>query len=231
VSANLSHIGRLLAAPARCAMLDLMLDGRPHTAGELAASAAIQRPATSEHLAALVAGGLVRAQATGRRRYFELADQRTAEALEMLGNLCPETPVRSLRAARTRRSLQLARTCYDHLAGRLGVELYDAMVSDRWLDRESLRLTGKGTQALRELGIHVSLLRQQQRTFTRPCRDWTEKRMHLAGAVGASLADLFFRQNWVARRQGTRALKLTQHGVHALRTNFGVTSDGWVDHS
>ncbi len=227
MATDFAHIGRLLAAPARSAMLDLLLDGTAHPAGDLAACAGVSASTASEHLTTLVEGGMLRVRMSGRHRYYEIADARTAEALEVLGHLCPTLPVRSLRQARTRDALEIARTCYDHLAGRLGVALHDAMVDQEWLDPDSLLVTPAGSTKFGELGIDVPALSAGQRRLSRGCLDWTERRTHLAGALGKALADSLLSRRWVRRMPTGRALKITPTGERELLAAFSIDVPGW----
>ncbi|MGH3502891.1 MAG: helix-turn-helix domain-containing protein, partial [Nocardioidaceae bacterium] len=182
----------------------------------------------SEHLSALVGGGLVRVRKSGRHRYYELTDTDIAEALEMVGRLCPSTGVESLRQARDRSALALARTCYDHLAGRLGVLLYDAMVANEWIQDGSLEVTDAGRAGLAELDIDVTELAKGRRRLTRECLDWTERRTHLAGALGAALAGSLLTRKWVLRKRGGRGLRITTAGADGLQSTFGLDATTWV---
>jgi len=224
---DFAHVGRLLAAPARSAMLDLLLDGQAHTAGDLAAAAGVRAPTASEHLAALVDGGLVRVRSSGRHRYFELADAQTAAALEAVGHLCPSPPVTSLRLSREQRRLRQARTCYDHLAGQLGVALHDGLVARGWLDGPSSAVTASGDEGFVALRIDLDALRRHRRALTRSCLDWTERRPHLAGSLGAAVATAFFENGWVTRKTGSRGLTITDPGRRALETTFGADPATW----
>ncbi|MEP6666794.1 MAG: helix-turn-helix domain-containing protein, partial [Nocardioidaceae bacterium] len=156
---DFAAIGRLLAAPARSSMLGLLFDGEEHVAGELAASAGVRASTASEHLAALVSGGLVTVRTGGRHRHYSLGSPAVAEALELLGHLCPTTEIRSLRQSRALTALASARTCYDHLAGRLGVDLLDSLVVKNWLRLEPLEITERGEAGLADLGIQLDELR------------------------------------------------------------------------
>lgn len=227
VATDFSTIGRLLAAPSRSAMVSALMDGLTRPAGELAAIAGISAATASEHLAVLVDGGLVTVRSSGRHRYVELASVEVAEALEVLGHLCPPSKVRSLRQARARDAMQLARTCYDHLAGRLGVDLHDALVGRRWLDASSLLPTASGSRRLTALGVDLADLSTGRRRLSRPCLDWTERRTHLAGSLGAALADLALNLGWVQRHRADRSLAITPTGSAALHEHFGLDPERW----
>jgi DNA-binding transcriptional ArsR family regulator len=215
---DLAGVARLIGEPARAAMLDALLGG-PRPAGELAAAATVGRAAASEHLARLRDGGLVVVERDGRRRVFSLASPRVAAALESLSALAaPPSPGRSLRAAVRADALRAGRTCYDHLAGRLGVALADGLHARGWLaeDDGGWIVTADGEAGLRDwLGIDVGALRAGRRPLVRRCLDWTERRDHVAGAVGAALAAGFAERGLTVRGAG-RSVRLTRRGETAL---------------
>ena len=213
-------IGRALAAPARSTILDVLMDGSARPAGELAGAAGVGASAASEHLAVLLDAGLLGCHLTGRQRFYRIANPTVAAALEHVGRLCPELPVRSLRQSRQQRDLAEARLCYDHLAGRLAVALTDSYLSRGWLEAESLALTSAGEQAFTELGVDLSGLRAGHRRVSRACPDWTERRPHLAGSLGAAVATLFLERSWTQRRSSGRGLIITADGAAALRQRF-----------
>jgi DNA-binding transcriptional ArsR family regulator len=221
----MSEVAALLGDPTRAAMLDALMDGRARPAGELARTAGIAPSTASEHLARLVAGRLLVVEPSGRERLYRLASADVAEVLEALSRLGSEEPVSSLRTAGRRDALQAARTCYDHLAGRLGVAVTDALVArDVLRPRDgSFELSEGGAVFLAEIGVDVDGARARKRVFARSCLDWSERRPHLAGALGAALADAALSHGWVRRRPNDRALDVTPHGVAALRKRLGVS--------
>jgi len=221
VRRDFSAIGRALSVPTRSAMIDLLMDGSARPAGELASVARVSAATASEHLVILVAAGLLRAERAGRQRLYSVADQHTAQALESLGQLCAEVPVCSLRQSRAQRDLADARMCYDHVAGRLGVGLLEASVRRGWFDPD-LRLTPEGHGAFNELGVNVASVKSRRRPLTRTCPDWTERRPHLAGALGAALASELLNRQWVTRRPSTRGLAVTVDGFDALQRIWGL---------
>jgi DNA-binding transcriptional ArsR family regulator len=227
MSIDFSPVGRLLASPARAAMLDALLDGRPLSAGELARVGGIGASTASEHLAELVRGGLVRVSSYGRHRYYALADAGVAQALEALGHICRATPVRSLRAATEAQALMYARTCYDHLAGTLGVALHDVLLGRGWLEAtpDGYSLTGPGDAALTRVDVDVAGAAARRRTFARPCLDWTERRPHLAGALGAALTVTFLERGWLERAARRRGLGVTEAGRAGLGEAFGIHTE------
>ena len=193
-------------------MLDVLMGGEERTARSLASAAGVTPPTASSHLRKLLDAGLVTVVRTGRERRYRLAGSEVAEALEALGVLAPASRIRGLKDANRRESLRHARTCYDHLAGRLGVELTTALVREGSLRGTELRLTRRGEQRMLDLRIDVAGLRELRRPLTRSCIDWTERKPHLAGALGGSIAERFFDQRWIERITGTRAVRLTERG-------------------
>lgn len=229
MAVDFSELGRALSAPARSAMLDLLMDGSSRSASELAAVAAVRAPTASEHLGVLVEAGLVRVEPRGRQRLYRLADATVGAALEQLGYLCPRTKVASLRHSREQRDLARARLCYDHLAGRLGVSVTDAFLTRGWLDGPDLAVTKAGRAALSDsvVGVDVDIdaLAGRRRPLSRACTDWTERRPHLAGSLGAAIAAAGFKRGWIRRRHNGRGLDITSAGERTLRDAWGVTLD------
>jgi DNA-binding transcriptional ArsR family regulator len=222
--AGIARVAALLGEPTRAAMLDALMDGSAQPAGELARRAGVAPSTASGHLARLLAGRLVVCEASGRERRYRLASAEIAEALEALALLAPESEIRSLRAANRNAALRTARTCYDHLAGRLGVSVADALVERRALLRRdtSFELTTVGETLLGGLGVDIDAARSRRRSFARSCLDWSERRPHLAGALGAELADALFSRGWLQRRPSDRALTITHEGAVGLQRELGV---------
>lgn len=206
---ELAGWARMLADGTRATVCLALLDGRAWTASELAKVAKVSRPTISEHLNLLVGGGLLTEVRQGRHRYVKLAGPDTAELLEGLAALAPRRTevVNSLAAVSKRDAFARARTCYDHLAGKLGVALADGMTERGLVDwSEGISLTPKGQAWLDDLGIELSTRRG--RSAVRSCLDVTERRPHLAGAVGAALCEHALRNGWVTHIPGGRALKV-----------------------
>lgn len=221
---SMAGLAALLADRTRASFCLALLDGRAWTAGELARSAGVAASTASDHLTRLVRGGLLVEERQGRHRYLRLAGPAVAQLIEDLAGhaLAPMTPPRTLRAASAGAALAYARTCYDHLAGRLGVLLYDALLDQGVLDRTGgLALTPAGVSWLAELGVPVEPLRAARRPLVRDCLDWTERRPHLAGALGAALCHRFLDLGWTVRGAG-RAIRLTPVGRPALAAALGL---------
>ena len=241
---DIAHTAALFADPARVRVLMALADGRALAASVLAAEAGLSAQGTSAHLAKLREAGLVEAERSGRHRFYRLAGPHVGEVLETLARFAPAQPVRSLRAGTRAQALRLARTCYDHLAGRLGVAVTAALV-----DRGALATTdGVGSTDRREgdalskplathhytlgpraaavfgdLGVDLDAARAGKRPLLRFCLDWSEQRHHLAGALGAAVATAFDHQGWTERRTpGHRAIRITGTGRHELRERLDV---------
>jgi DNA-binding transcriptional ArsR family regulator len=226
---DLAALAGLLADRTRASFCLALLDGRAWTAIELARHAGVAASTATEHLNLLVAGGLLAQERQGRHRYVRLADPDTAELIETLASMAPRraAPHRSLPAVSRSRALARARTCYDHLAGALGVAITKAMTDRGLLDWEQgLTLTGDGTAWLGELGITLPPARR--RPPVRSCLDWTERRPHLAGTVGAALCRHALDSRWITQIGTGRAVALTDDGRLALRHHLGLTDDSFV---
>ena len=240
---DLAAVGALIGDPGRARVLRALTDGRELPASVLAAEAGVAPSTASVHLRKLVDGGLVVAERHGRHRYFHLAGPDVARALEALARIAPEAPVRSLREGTRAHAVRAARTCYDHLAGQLGVALMAGFLDQGVLvggdgrhergraraDRPSAigrdldyRLSDGGARWLRDLGVDVDGALSGPRAPIRYCVDWSEQDHHLSGALGAALAARMFELEWVARLPRTRAVRLTDEGRAALAEQFGV---------
>jgi len=219
-AAELARVAALLADHTRAMFCLALLDGRAWTAGELARHGRVAPSTATEHLNRLISGGLLTEQRQGRHRYVQLAGPHVAELLEDLtAHLGPASaPVRSLRDATASAALARARTCYDHLAGRLGVALTDAMTRTGLLQQATgFALTDAGMVWLTTvLGVDQAGLRSSRRPLARACLDWTERRPHLAGTAGARICQRLLEQRWVVRIGSGRALRVTPAGVAAL---------------
>ncbi len=204
-----------------------LLDGRAWSAGELAAHARVAPSTATEHLHRLIDGGLLVERRQGRHRYVQLASPSVAYLLEDLSARLELRPAsaRGFRAVTASAALQRGRTCYDHLAGRLGVAVTDAMTGTGLLDQTGgFALTAAGLAWLTDtLGLDPEGLRSGKRPLARGCLDWTERRQHLAGLAGAKLCETFLGNGWVARIGSGRAVRLTPDGKAALRDLLGLS--------
>ena len=215
---DLAAVGALFGDRARVAMLRARADGRALPAGELAAAAGVSAATTTAHLHRLVDAGLLRVTRQARHRYHELSGPEVAAVLEALARVAPSAPIRSLRQHRDAHALSEARTCYDHLAGRCGVELRERLLTSGALQRvddRDHRLTGHGDRVLPDLDIDVDRLRATRRVFARSCLDWTQRHPHLAGALPAAITHAFLERGWLARTNG-RGLRVSPCYRHEL---------------
>lgn len=226
-ASDLAALAALLADQTRAAMCLALLDGRAWTAGELAAHAGVAPSTATEHLHRLIDGGLLVERRQGRHRYVQLAGASVAQLLEDLAARVERRPAepRGLRAASAGAALRRGRTCYDHLAGRLGVAITDAMAQAGLLDLTGgFAVTTAGRDWLTgTLGIGPDALRSEKRPLARGCLDWTERREHLAGVAGARLCETLLRNGWVARIGSGRAVRLTPGGKAALADLLGLS--------
>jgi DNA-binding transcriptional ArsR family regulator len=222
--AAIAPVAALLADPVRVAILLALSDGREVAASELALVAGVTAPTASVHLAKLAAAGLVGQRRQGRHRFYRLVRPELVQAMEALAVLAPESAPRTHRQAGIGRAVRAARTCYDHLAGRLGVSITHAL-----LDRGALRsaggqfeVTAGGAQLLGELGIDLAAARARRRAFAPACLDWSERVPHVAGALGAALLTLLFDRSWIERTPASRAVQVTLAGRRGLYRTFGT---------
>ena len=223
----IASIGELLGDPARAGILMALLDGRTRTAGELAFAVNASAQSASGHLAKLVDGGLLAVRNSGRHRYFSLAGPEVAHALETLGAIATPKPTIPTIRPRAKAEMYLARTCYDHLAGRIAVELTSRMEEEGAVQPDGehdYELGPRGKEYFEKLGIKVDRLHSVRRSFARQCVDWTERRPHIAGALGAAICECFVVAGWIVQRRDTRAVRVTHEGARELRKRFGVTA-------
>jgi DNA-binding transcriptional ArsR family regulator len=219
--ADISTPAALIGDPTRATFLMTLSDGRALPASELAHRAGVSASTASIQLAKLVEGGLLAAERSGRHRYYRLADPSIATAIESLAVLAPRRRASSLKQARVGSELQAARTCYDHLAGALGVALLEALQRQCLLTAE-LEVTRRGAKRFGELGIDVDELAAQRRPFARRCLDWTERRHHLAGSLGAALTTRCFELGWIERLPSSRAVRVTEKGRRAFNRKLAI---------
>ena len=209
---DLARVASAIGEPARAAMLEALLGGEPLTAGELARRAHVAPGTASAHLTRLIECGLLTRWASGRERHYALANRDVAAALEALARVAPPSWGHSA----DQNAFRFARTCYDHLAGKLGVLVTDTLLERGIIEGRAFTLTTRGEQWLHEFGVDVSTLRESRRTLIRPCLDWSERRNHLAGAVGAAIVSRMLALRWLARTEDSRAVRLTVRGRDGL---------------
>lgn len=221
---NLAAVAALIGDPARAALLLALLDGGALPATELAYRSAASPQAASAHLRKLVDGRLLSVSVSGRHRLYRLAGHGVAEAIEALVAIAPPPRIVSLSQDIAIERLRAARTCYDHLAGRLGVAVTDALVARGALrsDGSGFDVTRRGERFFRDLDVDVPALRRGRRVLGRACTDWTERRAHLAGSLGKALLDRFVANTWITHPNGDRSVHLTERGRRALERLLGL---------
>jgi DNA-binding transcriptional ArsR family regulator len=217
---SIATTAALLGDPARANILSALMDGRALTAKELAFVAHVTPQTASGHLAKLADGGLLAAEKQGRHRYYRLASPLVGQMLEGVMAFSGPGPTRTT-SWRGGEALRTARTCYDHLAGRLGVGLADALTERGHiaLSADGGEVTDDGARFLAAFGAEPG---QGRRVFCRPCLDWSERRPHLAGRVGAALACRCFELGWITRQRDTRAVSITAAGRAGFQSSFGI---------
>ena len=223
--ADISAPASLVADPTRATFLVALSAGQSLPASELARRAQVTASTASVQLAKLVDGGFLSVERNGRHRYYSLADPEIAAALEALAVIAPVRPASSLKQARVGSELQAARTCYDHLAGALGVALLESLQRQRLLTPK-LGVTPRGLDRFARLDIDIETLARGRRPLTRGCLDWTERRHHLAGALGAALSTTFLERGWIERRPDSRAVRMTDRGRRGIARELAVHVDG-----
>ncbi|HEX3862769.1 MAG TPA: helix-turn-helix transcriptional regulator [Stellaceae bacterium] len=223
----LAETAALIGEPARAGMLLALMDGRALTAGELARVAGVTPQTASGHLGRLAAAGLLSVHCQGRHHYHRLASASVARMLESLMAVSESAAAQPRRAVVTGprdRAMRAARTCYDHLAGQLGVTLADSLVERGHIElsSEGGAVTNAGLAFFGEFGLDLAAApRSGKRLFCRPCLDWSERRLHVGGMLGAALADRCFALNWIRRAEGSRTVVVTPAGELGFRASFG----------
>lgn len=223
----IAEVASLIGDPARANMLAALKDERALTASELAFLARVTPQTASGHLARLTGARLVAVERQGRHRYYRLANADVADALEALMALAVAGPPRHRLPAAADDAVRFARTCYDHLAGRLGVGLAWSLVDRGYLraSDDGFALTRKGAAALGRFGIDTDALRHGRRPLTRRCLDWSERRPHLGGALGAAIFTRLRGLGWVRGGRTSRAVTLTENGRAGLAKAFALSLD------
>jgi DNA-binding transcriptional ArsR family regulator len=226
-AANLVEVAALVGDTARATMLAALMGGQALTGSELADLAGIARPTASEHLMRLVEARLLAVTRQGRFRYYRIASPLVAQMLESIKAVAAlEVPARYQPRSVRDEALRFARTCYDHIAGQLGVAIADALVAQGHvvLDADGGAVTDSGARLLDDIGADLSA-RRGKRLFCKPCLDWSERRYHIAGLVGSEIWRVCQARGWVVRPRDTRALALTPTGRAGLHDTFGVILD------
>jgi DNA-binding transcriptional ArsR family regulator len=227
VGPDIATIAALLGDPARANMMTALCAGQALTAGELAREGGVTAQTASSHLAKLSAGSLVEGRKQGRHIYYALTGPDVAGVIEALTGLAERTGHTRVRTGPREPALRRARVCYDHLAGDLGVAMLDSLTHRGMIlgSGETLVLTEKGEAFVTALGLDLPALTGLRRPLCKGCLDWSVRRSHLAGALGAALLDRFYGLGWAAREPGTRIVSFSPRGLEAFREIFGVATE------
>lgn len=222
---NVAQTAALIGDPSRAAMLTGLLGGKALPATELARIARVTPQTASSHLSKMVDGGLLVHETYGRHRYYRLSNPEVAQILEALSTIAPLKPVRSLREADHSKALRYARTCYDHIAGEVGVALTNRFLILGYLQEgeRDFELTPMGTEWFEGFGISLVDLSQKRRQFARKCLDWSERRHHVAGALGAAFTNRLFELAWIQRVPDGRAVRVTENGLKGFQHELGLS--------
>ena len=227
---DIALLASLMGDPARANMLTALMSGKALTVSELATEAGVTLPTASAHLAKLEAGGLVRRRKQGRHRYFSLADGDVASVLESMMGLAAKKGHSRIRTGPKEPALRKARVCYNHLAGDLGVRMFDALLAEKHLREhaENIELTDGGRAFVREFRIDVAALESARRPLCKSCLDWSVRRTHLAGSLGAAYLDRFRELGWAERLTGSRIVQFSATGEKKVLYHFPISTDGPV---
>lgn len=220
---DIAAIAAMVGDPARANMLTALLNGAALTASELALEAGVTKQTASSHLTKLADGGLVAVEAQGRHRYYRLADADVAGLLETLMGVAMRAKALRSRPGPKEPALRHARLCYDHLAGELGVAMFDSFLKHKWITpgpERTFAITRLGRAKVSSFGVDIEDLEHGARPLCRACLDWSVRRHHLAGALGAAVLDRIFERGWATQRRGSRVLEFTSFGEAQLKRVF-----------
>lgn len=219
---DIARIAALIGDPARANMLTALMSGKALTATELAAEAGVTLQTASAHLAKLETGGLLQMRRQGRHKYARLASDQVAETLEALMGLAAGSGHLRSRTGPRDQALREARVCYDHLAGDMGIVLYDRLLAQGWLrdHPEFPAVTDRGADHLTTFGLDIPALQSSRRPICRACLDWSERRSHLAGGLGQALLDMMLARGWARRLPDSRVIQFSPTGKTAFHRAF-----------
>lgn len=224
MESNFQYIASLIGDPTRSVIMWTLLDGRALTATELAIAAETSPQNISMHLNKLVTASLLKVESQGRHRYYTYSRKEIAYAIEAMANLVP-FPEKTAGVADNHSAIKYCRTCYDHLAGRVGVLITESLLKQKIVidNGSAFTLSKKGEQWLSTFDIKVDDLKNLRRSFIRPCLDWSERKPHIAGSVAAVLLNTMLQQDWMRRIKKSRALLITAKGQKKLHEYFNIT--------
>lgn len=220
---QIADIATLIGEPVRAKILWALLDGRAYTATELALFADASPQNASIHLSKLVKADFLEVATQGRHRYYRFSNQNVAYAIEALANLIPDNKVRS-KPADEKHGIKYCRTCYDHLAGKVGVLINEALITKRitMQSDNNYRVSDTGVEWFFKMGIDINLLKDERRFFAKPCLDWSERRYHIAGALGAAMLQRMLLLDWFRKTKNSRTVLVTTKGKKELYENLGI---------
>lgn len=221
---DLGYITSLIGDPIRTTVLWTLLDNRAYTATELAISADTSPQNISMHLHKLVQADLLTVERQGRHKYYRFSKPEVAYAIEAIGNLIPNKTHQKMVTNKDNVAIKYCRTCYDHLAGKAGVSITESLLKQKIIIQNGAvyNVTAKGENFFLKLGIITAEIKTNRRTFAKPCLDWSERKHHLAGSLGASLLDKMLSLDWLRKTRNSRAIVITSKGQLELRDKFGV---------
>lgn len=224
IPAELSKVTALIGDRVRTAILWTLLDGRAYTAIELASRADTSAQNISIHISKLLQAGLLSAEKQGRHKYYSLSGSEVATVIESLGSLIREEPRKKIIASRDLSGIKQCRTCYDHIAGHVGVLINDYLLREQILrlNNNEYSVTSRGTNFFTDIGIDLIAVQQTRRMYAKPCLDWSERKHHLAGALGAVMLDTMLAKNWMRRIENSRALMITSIGESKIYDIFKI---------
>jgi DNA-binding transcriptional ArsR family regulator len=226
---NITAIASLIADPSRSIFLSSLLDGRALPAGELAYMAGVTPQTASSHLAKLIEGGLLKVEQQGRHRYYRLAGKEIAHLIETMASIAPPVQIRSLKQSDQLQQLSYARTCYGHLAGKLGISLCEALLQKDYLAEpedalnKDYHVTEQGTQWFTAFGIELQVKPGSRRAIARKCLDWSERRHHLSGMLGEQLRQRLLELDWTRQKAESRSVEVTETGKKGLYEVLGIS--------
>lgn len=214
----------LLCEPSRAKIVWNLLDGRAYTASELATVSDLSPTSISNHLSKLLAGAILKVDVQVRHRYYSFANAEVAYAVESLANLSHQNAVTGVKKPLDQNKIKYCRTCYDHLAGKVGVLIVEQLIADMLIDlqNKNFRVTERGSDFFSKFGLEVIELQKQRRHFAKACLDWSERKYHLAGSLGAALLDRMLQLDWLRRTKNSRAIIVTSLGRNGLKNTFGI---------
>jgi DNA-binding transcriptional ArsR family regulator len=214
IEKHFGHIASLIGEKSRAIMLWNLLDGRAYTATELAMASDVSFQSASNHLSQLLNAGLLRSEKQGRHKYYRFANDRVAQAIENIAGLMPVPTFSKSNNHADPTGIKYARTCYDHLAGKIGVQLIHSFLKNKWLIAfdDRYEISNAGNKQFESIGIDITAVQEQNRKFAYPCLDWSERNHHLGGALGAALLQSMLQKDWIRKVNHSREITITGKG-------------------